>query len=220
MWDCIDEADIQIKHFWLIQLLMKFGAEYESMRASLLHRHPLPSFETTIKEILFEDTCLKMLKALTIDSALAVPSSTPHRRDNCKDARPPQSDKCRSCPNADHLYIYCPKVECHFYHQKGHIRSHCPTNPKTGQSSSSFSSVIAAATSVSQSPQRPPTLEDLRHMPTPVLSIHPSLASTSGSRHADGLDTWDGSQDRPPILTFGGPLLLLLLLGFATCVFY
>ncbi|XP_074559550.1 uncharacterized protein LOC141815501 [Curcuma longa] len=77
LWDRIDEANIDEEQLRVIQLLMKLGPEYESVRGSLLHRDPLPSLDIAMKEISFEATRFAMLRSPTTDSALAVPSSVP-----------------------------------------------------------------------------------------------------------------------------------------------
>jgi hypothetical protein len=47
----------------LIQVLMALQPEYEYVRASLLHRDPLPSLNIVIQEIIFEETRLNLDKS-------------------------------------------------------------------------------------------------------------------------------------------------------------
>ncbi|XP_074556888.1 uncharacterized protein LOC141812829 [Curcuma longa] len=201
LWDRIDEANIDEEQLRVIQLLMKLGPEYESVRGSLLHRDPLPSLDIAMKEISFEATRFAMLRSPTTDSALAVPSSVPTfpRKDARKDARSDKSARCRRCPNADHAYTHCPNIECRYCHQKGHVRQNCPKLGRTSSTAGSSSS-MAAVTNVLQSPQSTtPTLMDIHKLLTQVLSANPSLATTSGSGFADGPDSRDGAQDGSPV---------------------
>ncbi|PNY14773.1 glutamate receptor-like protein [Trifolium pratense] len=56
IWHQISFAKISEDHLHLIQFLMALRPEYEAVRASLLHRNPLPSLDTAIQEIIFEET--------------------------------------------------------------------------------------------------------------------------------------------------------------------
>ncbi|XP_038891690.1 uncharacterized protein LOC120081083 [Benincasa hispida] len=55
IWTQLDQAKISVNHLRLIKVLMGPHPEYESIRAALLHRGPLPSLNTAIQEILFEE---------------------------------------------------------------------------------------------------------------------------------------------------------------------
>lgn len=56
----------------LIQFLMALTTDFEPVRASLLHRTPLPTLDQAISELLSEETRLGTLKSQSLDSALAV----------------------------------------------------------------------------------------------------------------------------------------------------
>ncbi|CAI8585358.1 unnamed protein product [Vicia faba] len=53
IWHQISLAKISEDHLHLTQVLMALRPEYEAVRASLLHRNPLPSLDTAIQEIIF-----------------------------------------------------------------------------------------------------------------------------------------------------------------------
>jgi len=55
---------------------MALRPEYEVGRAFLLHRHPLPSLDVAIQEIIFEETCLNMDKRPQFDITLATTRSS------------------------------------------------------------------------------------------------------------------------------------------------
>ena len=71
IWHQISLAKISDDHLHLIQVLMALRPEYEAVRASLLHRNPLPSLDTAIQEIIFEETRLNLDKTPQMDAALA-----------------------------------------------------------------------------------------------------------------------------------------------------
>ncbi|GFY84590.1 hypothetical protein Acr_03g0013640 [Actinidia rufa] len=59
----------------LILFLMGLSDIYEPVRASLLHRIPLPTLEQAISELLFEETHLGLISSSHVDTALAAPVS-------------------------------------------------------------------------------------------------------------------------------------------------
>ena len=74
LWHQLDQADISKDNQRLIQILMALSLEYKAIQASLLHRHPLPTLDSAIQEIIFEETRLRLDRTPTFDSALAVAS--------------------------------------------------------------------------------------------------------------------------------------------------
>lgn len=54
-----------------------FNLEYEVVRASILHHHPLPILDFAIQEIIYEETCLGLDNSSQNDVPLVTPSSKP-----------------------------------------------------------------------------------------------------------------------------------------------
>ncbi|KAA0050767.1 retrotransposon protein [Cucumis melo var. makuwa] len=71
IWTQLDQAKISQDHLRLIKVLMGFRPEYESVRAALLHRSPLPSLDAAIQEILFEEKRLGINLSKHSDVVLA-----------------------------------------------------------------------------------------------------------------------------------------------------
>ncbi|KAL0549030.1 hypothetical protein IC582_013510 [Cucumis melo] len=71
IWTQLDQTKINPDHIRLIKVLMGLRPEYESVRAALLHRNPLPSLDAAVQEILFEEKRLGIVSALPSDVALA-----------------------------------------------------------------------------------------------------------------------------------------------------
>ncbi|KAJ6392554.1 hypothetical protein OIU84_026837 [Salix udensis] len=193
IWNQLSQAKISEDHLHLIQVLMALRPEYESVRASLLHRNPLPSLNTAIQEIIFEETRLNLDKPPQFDIALATTRSSHQKFGN---------QTCKNCHQMGHVFATCPTIECRYCHVLGHILEHCPTRPprsKGGFSKSknmfkpsSSSATVAAATPGSTFV----TMSDLEEMVKQVISSNPSTAmsATPGTGLTNGTDSWNGSQ--------------------------
>jgi len=182
LWNQISQAKISEDHLHLIQVLMALRPEYEVVRASLLHRHPLPSLEAAIQEIIFEETRLNLDKRPQFDIALATTQSSQQKF---------VTQVCKNCNHSGHTFSNCPIVECKYCHNLGHILEHCPTRPprpKGGFSKSKStsrtrsSSITAAATKGSKAL----TKGDLEALFKQVISSNTSIAMSTTS----GTSSW------------------------------
>ena len=72
IWNQLAQAKISDDHLHLIQVLMALRPEYESVRAALLHRDPLPTLDAAVKEILFEETHLSLIKSPPSEVTLVI----------------------------------------------------------------------------------------------------------------------------------------------------
>ena len=79
---------------------MGLHREYESVRAALLHRSPLPSLDASIQETLFEEKRLGINLAKHSDVVLAS-TYPPNRASNMF---------CKNCKLSGHKFIDCPKI--------------------------------------------------------------------------------------------------------------
>ncbi|KAA0025466.1 Retrovirus-related Pol polyprotein from transposon TNT 1-94 [Cucumis melo var. makuwa] len=119
IWTQLDQATISKDHLRLIKVLMGLRPEYESVRAALLHRSPLPSLDAAIQEILFEERRLGINLSKHSDAVLASTYSPPGA----------SSTFCKNCKLTGHKFINCPKIECRYCHKPGHILDNCPIKP-------------------------------------------------------------------------------------------
>ncbi|WOG96566.1 hypothetical protein DCAR_0415902 [Daucus carota subsp. sativus] len=125
----------------LIQFLMALTQDFEPVRAALLHRVPLPSLESSVAELISEETRLGLGKLESVvDNVLAVPSVS-------------TSDKpfCRFCRQSGHVTKDCITLRnhtCQHCHQKGHYSiQFCKKKPSFH--SNKFTQSSAAVTSES-----------------------------------------------------------------------
>ena len=184
----------------LILFLMGLSDIYEPVRASLLHRIPLPTLEQAISELLSEETRLGLISSSHVDTALAAPVSkgrgsfggsrgfsTSGTQSSGSASR---HNECTFCHATDHRLLTCPVRFCQYCRKKGpgHYKSDCPNNPTRRYTRPQST---AATVEVSSSASTPPTLIDVSDLPALVQQIlsasgNPSTALSASS----GISPW------------------------------
>ncbi|PSR91122.1 Enhancer of mRNA-decapping protein [Actinidia chinensis var. chinensis] len=179
----------------LILFLMGLSDIYEPVRASLLHRIPLPTLEQAISELLSEETRLGLISSSHVDTALAAPVSkgrgsfggsrgfsTSGTQSSGSASR---HNECTFCHATDHRLLTCPVRFCQYCRKKGpgHYKSDCPNNPTRRYTRPQST---AATVEVSSSASTPPTLIDVSDLPALVQQIlsasgNPSTALSASS---------------------------------------
>ncbi|KAL0559260.1 hypothetical protein IC582_003857 [Cucumis melo] len=180
IWTQLDQATISKDHLRLIKVLMGLRPEYESVRAALLHRSPLPTLDAAIQEILFEERRLGINLSKHSDAVLASTYSPPGA----------SSTFCKNCKLTGHKFINCPKIECRYCHKPGHILNNCPIKPHRPHNYStraknftkpSNSSAATVAPDKSTTPQF--QISDLQSLLNQLISSPSStLAVSPGNR--------------------------------------
>nr|XP_017251186.1 PREDICTED: uncharacterized protein LOC108221814 [Daucus carota subsp. sativus] len=165
----------------LIQFLMALTQDFEPVRAALLHRVPLPSLESSVAELISEETRLGLGKFKSVvDNVLAVPPV-------------PTSDKsfCRFCRQNGHVTKDCITLRnhtCQHCHQKGHYSiQFCKRKPSF--QSNKFTQSSAAATSESPTTSTSELESLLKQVLLKANSPSTAFSVTSGS--SDGTNSWD-----------------------------
>nr|KYP60095.1 Retrovirus-related Pol polyprotein from transposon TNT 1-94 [Cajanus cajan] len=107
------------------QFLMKLRPEYEAARAALLNRHPVPSLEVCVGELLREEQRL-----LTQGSMSDISDNTiAYSAQGQSKSRDMRQIQCFSCKQFGHIARNCTKKFCNYCKQRGHIITECPTRP-------------------------------------------------------------------------------------------
>ncbi|GFS40568.1 hypothetical protein Acr_00g0069360 [Actinidia rufa] len=165
----------------LILFLMGLSDIYEPVRASLLHRIPLPTLEQAISELLSEETRLGLVSTSHVATAFATSgsrgrgssggsrsfSASGSQSSGGSASRP---NECTFCHATDHRLLTCPIRVCKTCRQRGpdHYRSDCPNNPTrrdTRPQSTAATAGVSSTTSAS------PTLIDVSDLPALVQQI-------------------------------------------------
>ncbi|KAL4582843.1 hypothetical protein LXL04_007404 [Taraxacum kok-saghyz] len=129
-------------HLHLITLLMGLLDKFENVRASLLHRHPLPTLDASISELISEETRIRSRFPASSEAVLHVPFSGHKGKPyEPKVATKWNTSECSFCKSPTHLLLNCPIRSCKWCNVKHprHYGSDCPKNPRnTGSHRPSF----------------------------------------------------------------------------------
>ncbi|KAJ9540774.1 hypothetical protein OSB04_027280 [Centaurea solstitialis] len=131
----------------LITILMGLQDKFENVRASLLHRHPLPSLDDAITELLSEETRLQLRTPTPTpsESVFYTPSSFKPKgkgfqNSYSKPQGKPSPKECAFCHSPSHSLIDYPIRRCKgcgIQHPR-HLLSECPQNTKKQQPAARF----------------------------------------------------------------------------------
>ncbi|CAH1450687.1 unnamed protein product [Lactuca virosa] len=197
---CHEDAIIAVnhqKHLQLMILLMELQDRFELVRASLLHRSPLPTLEAGITELISEETRIGAPTSPS-DEVMVVSGYKGNKKSSVFTPRNNNtnrnSSECNYCHLKGHQFLDFPHRICKFCEKKNskHYGSDCMQNPNrnksfSGSTSHSDSSpnpsmVVPGATSV--------TPDDVISLMKQVMcgSSH-SMATSQGSK--DEADLWD-----------------------------
>ncbi|GFZ21039.1 hypothetical protein Acr_29g0002010 [Actinidia rufa] len=200
----------------LILFLMGLSDIYEPVRASLLHRIPLPTLKQAISELSSEETRLGLVSTSHVATALATPG--PRGRGSSSGSRSfsasgsqssggsaSRPNECTFCHATDHRLLTCPIRVCKTCRQPGpgHYRSDCPNNPTRRDTRPQSTTATAG---VSSTASASPTLIDISDLPALVQQImirgrlsssstHPYLTDPSIDLFPDDVDVPADSPD-------------------------
>lgn len=122
----------------LVLFLMVLTNEFEHVRASLLHRNPLPTLDQAVIELLSEETHFAPRKTTSVDAVFATPRGLqPNNKGHLSGSfqhkgHPSGSSKfCNYCKKPGHTLLECPIRVCQFCQKQatGHLQCDCFQNP-------------------------------------------------------------------------------------------
>lgn len=124
------------------QFLMKLRPEFESARAGLINRTPVPSLEVCLGELLREEQRLASQLGLDQDAGGSKMVNMAYAAQGRGRSRsPPQ---CYSCKEIGHIAKYCSKKFCNYCKKEGHILKDCRVRPQN-RSAPAFHTAVQSA---------------------------------------------------------------------------
>ena len=147
---------------------MKLQPDFEIARSNMMNRHPVPSLDACLSELLREEqriiTQASMEHRATV-SALVFVAYAAQGRHTGRDMRDVQ---CFSCKAFGHIARDCPKKFCNYCKKQGHIISACPIRPERKQGTA-----YHASTATSSSAALPAALPVVP-LPAPTTLTNPT----------------------------------------------
>ncbi|KAL6325124.1 hypothetical protein AAG906_022691 [Vitis piasezkii] len=130
------------------QFLMKLRAEYETTRAGLLNRNPVPTLDICLGELLQEEQKWdERLHSEIVNVAYAA-------------GRGKGQIQCYSCKEFGHIATSCTKPYCHYCRKRGHIIKECPIHPQNRQAQA-FQAAVQATPPTSQAVLTPEMVQQM-----------------------------------------------------------
>ncbi|KAJ0082875.1 hypothetical protein Patl1_11567 [Pistacia atlantica] len=149
------------------QFLMKLRPEFESTRAGLINRTPVPSLEVCLGELLREEQRLASQLGLDQDAGGSEMVNMAYAAQGRGRSRsPPQ---CYSCKEIRHIAKYCSKKFCNYCKNEGHIIKDCRVCPQN-RSAPAFHSTVQSAFPAVPSSSSNITPEQVQQMIISALS--------------------------------------------------
>ncbi|GMY32324.1 hypothetical protein FCV25MIE_27566 [Fagus crenata] len=111
------------------QFLMKLRPEFESIRASLVNRDPVPTLEACFGELLREEQRLNTQNLMEQSRIASNTVSVAYAAHGKGKGRDMSTTQCYSCKKYGHIAPNCPLKFCNYCKQPGHIIKECTIRP-------------------------------------------------------------------------------------------
>ena len=115
----------------LVLFLMDLIDDFEHVRASLLHRSPLPTLNQAVTELLSKETRLGPHKTSSTDNVLATTRRSQSKGHYHSSTYGSSKQWCNYCKKPGHTLLDCRARTCKYCQKQGpgHLQYDCPQNP-------------------------------------------------------------------------------------------
>ncbi|KAA8525327.1 hypothetical protein F0562_007182 [Nyssa sinensis] len=127
------------------QFLMKLRLDFEIARSNLMNRHPVPSLDACLSELLREEQRIVTQAAMEHRANVSAPVSVAYAAQGRNKGRDMRAVQCFSCKAFGHIARDCPKKFCNYCKKLGHIISACPIRPERKQGTAYHASTSASS---------------------------------------------------------------------------
>ena len=156
------------------QFLMKLRPDFEIARSNMINRHPIPSLDACLSELLREEQRIVTQAAMEPRATISAPAFVAYAAQGRHTGRDMHVVQCFSCKSFGHIARDCPKKFCNYCKKQGHIISACPIRSKRKQGTTYHASTTASSSTAlpTASPVVPlPTLTALSNPTTLTLEM-------------------------------------------------
>ena len=147
---------------------MKLRPDFEITWSNLMNRHPVPSLDAWLSELLREEQRIVTQATMEHRANVSAPVSVSSAAQGRNKGRDMHAVQGFSCKDFGHIAWDCPKKFCNYCKKQGHIISACPIRPERKQGTT-----YHAFTGVSSSTTLPATLS-IVPIPAPTALANPN----------------------------------------------
>ncbi|KAI3684802.1 hypothetical protein L6452_34028 [Arctium lappa] len=177
---------------FFITILMGLTNKLENVRASLLHRQPLPTLEEAISELISEETRLHMRSPMPATDSVLYTSHPKSKgkwtnNNHSKYVGKTNTSECAFCHSTAHLLLDCPIRKCRRcgITYPRHYESDCPKNSKhTGSQNRAHAIAGSTIADTEVSPASSPDLMELMRRNQELMEQIMSGAMGMNSPHS------------------------------------
>jgi hypothetical protein len=130
------------------QFLMKLRSDFETARSNLMNRHPVPSLDACLSELLHEEQHIITQAAMEHRANVIAPVSVAYAAQGRNKGRDMHVVQCFSCKAFGYIARDFPKKFCNYCKKQGHIISTCPIRPERKQGTAYHASIGASSSAV------------------------------------------------------------------------
>ena len=112
------------------QFLMKLRPDFKIARSNRIDRHPVPSLDACLSELLSEEQRIVTQAAMEHQATVSAPIFVAYAAQGRHTGRNMRVVQCFSCKAFGHIARDCPKKFCNYCKKQGHIIYACPIRPK------------------------------------------------------------------------------------------
>ena len=150
------------------QFLMKLRPDFEIARSNMMNRHPVPSLDACLSELLREEQRIVTQAAIEHRATVSAPVSLDYAAQGRHTGRDMHVVQCFSCKAFGHIARDCHKKFCNYCKKQGHIISSCPIRPEKKQGTAYLASTTAS------SPAALPAASPVVPLPAPTTLANPT----------------------------------------------
>ena len=124
---------------------MKLRLDFEIALSNLMNRHPVPSLDACLSELLYEEQHLVTQAAIEHRATVSAPVSLAYAAQGRHTGRDMRAVQCFSCKDFGHIARDCHKKFCNYCKKQGHIISACPIRLERKQGIAYHASTTASS---------------------------------------------------------------------------
>ncbi|KAF5450004.1 hypothetical protein F2P56_030389 [Juglans regia] len=163
---------------------MKLRLEFESVRAGLLNRNPVPSLDICLGELLREEQRLSTQMGMTSEKVFSKAVNLTY----AAQGRGRNKLQCFSCKEFGHIARNYSKKVCNYCKKEGHLVKDCRVRPQNRQSQAFQADVQSSPSSA------PPTISSDSSVLTPAM-VQQMIVSAFTALGLQGSGVRDGDRE-------------------------